>query len=54
MAAKAKVPIVLLATDGTRIVLPEVRFLPWPGRLRIRVFDAVTADGMDREDAIRL
>lgn len=54
LAAKANVPIVPLAIEGTRIILPEIRVLPWPGTLRVRIFDAVTADGTEREDAVRL
>ncbi len=49
LAAKADVPVVPSVIDGSRKVLPEGRFLPWPGMLRVRVFTAERAEGQDRE-----
>jgi 1-acyl-sn-glycerol-3-phosphate acyltransferase len=54
LAAKTSSPVVPVAIDGARKILPEGRFLPWPGRLSVRVFSAIHADGSDRAAAGRL
>lgn len=54
MAAKAGVPVVPVAMRGTRLILPEGRFLPLPGRLAVHAFEPKRADGRDRAAADRL
>jgi 1-acyl-sn-glycerol-3-phosphate acyltransferase len=54
LAAKARVPIVPVVIEGARKILPEGRFLPWPGRLAVRVLGEIEPDGEDRQAAVRL
>lgn len=54
LAAKAQVPIVPVAIEGARKILPEGRFLPWPGELTVRVLGEIKPDGHDRESANHL
>ncbi len=54
LASKASVPIVPVAIEGTRKILPEERFLPCPGVLSIRVSLPVQPDGRSRQAADRL
>jgi 1-acyl-sn-glycerol-3-phosphate acyltransferase len=44
-AAKARLPIVPVVIHGSRHKLPAGRFLPAPGPLRVRICDAVRAEG---------
>ncbi|MDA3912824.1 1-acyl-sn-glycerol-3-phosphate acyltransferase [Oleiagrimonas sp.] len=54
LAAKTDAPVVPVAIDGARKILPEGRFLPWPGSLSVRAFKAIPPDGGDRAAARRL
>ena len=54
LAAKAHVPIVPVVIAGARKILPEGRFLPWPGRLSVHVLGEIEPGGQDREAAERL
>lgn len=54
LAAKARVPIVPVVIEGARKILPEGRFLPWPGRLAVRVLGEIQPDGADRQAVVRL
>ncbi|HLQ84666.1 MAG TPA: 1-acyl-sn-glycerol-3-phosphate acyltransferase, partial [Salinisphaeraceae bacterium] len=51
LAAKAAVPIVPIAIQGTRSVLPLDRVLPCPARVTVEVLAALHSDGGGREAA---
>lgn len=53
LATKAQVPIVPVAIHGARKILPEGRFLPWPGQLVVRVLGEIAPEGEDRAAAER-
>lgn len=54
IAARAGVPVVPAAVDGTRGILPNRRWWMSHGQIRVRVQPPVTPDGRDREAALKL
>ena len=54
LAAKAGAPVIPAIIRGVRKILPEGRFLPWPGVLSVTLHDALEPDGEDRAAAARL
>lgn len=54
IAARAGVPVVPAAVDGTRSILPDGNWLPHHGHINVRLLPPIMPDGSDREAALRL
>ena len=54
IAIKASVPLVPIALDGTRAVLPFGSAIIRPGRVRMRVGDPIPTSGLTLRDRVRL